>query len=120
MNIVKLSDWPTSWEISEEDLRVGKAIVEQFKLFLISGIEKGRSKRTVKKNANYLWVLGGELIRQLNENDRNRRLLAKKLILKYIDGSGGPYWRHARDEIEHSQYNSVCKQFFKFIIDNSE
>jgi hypothetical protein len=52
--------------------------------------------------AGYLWVLGGELIRQLNEDESERGLLVKDLILKYIDDSGGPYWHHARDESEHA------------------
>jgi hypothetical protein len=115
-----IDDWSTRWKISEIDLTIGQAITCQFKLFLIKCIEKGRAKRTIKMYASYLWVLGGELIRQINEDDSERNLLAKDLIFKHIDDTGGPYWRHARDETEHAQYDSVCKQFFKFMVDNSE
>ena len=115
-----IKNWPASWEISKEDLTIGQAIMEQFKLFLINRIEKGRSKRTIKRYTNYLWVLGGELIRRVNEDDTERNLIATDLILKYIDNEGGPYWRHAHDEAEHSEYDSVCKQLFKFMVDNSK
>lgn len=113
-----IDNWPAKWEIAEEDIVIGKAITEQFKLFLINRIDKGRVKKTIKNNATYLWVLGGELIRAINEDDSERQLTARELILKYVDDSGGPYWRHACDEIEHSRYDSVCKQLFKFIAAN--
>src|SRR6266545_1864155 len=95
-----IDNWPDKWEIAEEDIVIGKSITEQFKLFLIDRIDKGRAKKTIKNDATYLWVLGGELIRAINENERERQLSARELILKYIDESGGPYWRHAFDEIE--------------------
>ena len=114
-----IENWPAKWEISKQDLVIGKSIRDQLKLFLISRIEKGQSKRTIKMYSAYLWVLGGELIRQLNEDEDERSLLAKDLILKYIDDSGGPYWRHARDELEHAQYDSVCRQLFKFMTQDS-
>ena len=114
-----IENWPSRWEISKQDLAIGQSIRDQLKQFLISRIEKGRSKRTVKMYAGYLWVLGGELIRQLNEDESERGLLAKDLILKYIDDSGGLYWRHARDEVEHAQYDSVCRQLFKFMTQDS-
>ena len=110
-----IENWPARWEITKQDLVVGQPIRDQLKLFLINCIEKGRSKRTVKMYSDYLWVLGGELIRRLNEDESERVLSAKDLILKHIDSLGGPYWRHARDEFEHAQYDFVCRQFFKFI-----
>lgn len=113
-----IDNWPEKWEIAEEDILIGKSITEQFKLFLLDRIGKGRAKKTIKNDATYLWVLGGELIRSINEDDDERQLSANDLILKHIDDSGGPYWRHACDEVEHSRYDSVCKQLFKFMTTN--
>jgi hypothetical protein len=110
-----IENWPARWEIVKEDLTIGWAITEQFKLFLLDRIKKGRAKKTVKNYADFLWVLGGELIRSINENEDERQLSANDLILKYIDDSGGPYWRHANDEAGHARYDSVCKQLFKFM-----
>jgi hypothetical protein len=114
-----MNEWPFSWEIDSDDIRVGKAILEHFKAFLLDKIEKRRSKKTIKNDSNYLWALGAELISRINENDEQRRLSPKKLILHYIDDSGGPLWHHASSELEHNQYDSLCKQLFKFIKQSS-
>ena len=113
-----IDEWPNRWEIDEADVIIGQAINEYFKLFLLEKIEQGRTKKTIRITGNYLWALGGELIRQINDDESERKLSAKDLILKYVDESGGPYWRHANNELDHARYDSVCKQFFKFITEN--
>lgn len=112
-----IEEWPNRWEIDESDVIIGKAINEYFKLFLLYKIEQGRTRKTIRITGNYLWALGGELIRQINNDEKERKLAAKDLILKYVDEGGGPYWRHASSELDHAKYDSVCKQFFKFITD---
>jgi hypothetical protein len=82
-------------------------------------IQKGRAKSTIKIYAGYLWALGGELIRKINEVEDERKLSAKQLILKHISESGGPYWRHARDGLDHEKYDSVCKGLYKFMTNQS-
>jgi len=113
-----IEDWPKKWEIDEKDLIIGQAINQHFKSFLLAKIDKGRTRKTVRITSDYLWAVGGELIRKINEDEDDRKLSAKNLILKYIDEDGGPYWRHANDELDHDRYDSVCKQFFKFITSN--
>jgi len=110
-----IDEWPDSWEIDEGDIKIGYNIVAQFKPFIISLIEKKLSKKTIKIYKNYLWVLGGELIRQVNEDESERLLSAREFILKHIYGGGGPYWRHASDEQDRSKYNSVCTKLFGFM-----
>lgn len=114
-----IDSWPEEWEISRADIRIGKALNNEFKKFLVDLIEKGRAKKTIKNHASYLCALGGELIRIINEDESERCLSAKKLILKHVDDSGGPYWCHAYDESEYDRYDSVCRQFFKFFTKNT-
>jgi hypothetical protein len=110
-----INDWPEKWEIDAVDVAVGKMIVDEFKPFLIDRIKQGLSRKTIRNDACYLWVLGGEIIRQINENEEDRELSVRGLILKYVDDEGGPYWCHADDETEHRRYDAVCKRFFKYI-----
>lgn len=110
-----IDEWPDGWEIDEGDIKIGRDIVEQFRPFIISLIERDLSKKTIKIYKNYLWALGGELIRQINEDESERLLSARELILKHVYEGGGPYWRHANDEPDRSRYNSVCKRLFNFM-----
>lgn len=107
--------WPDRWAISGSDIKIGKSFNEYFKLFLVDRIEKRRAKSTIKIYARYLLALGGELIRQCNDDGSEQQLSAKDHILKYVDDSGGPYWRDAYDDFERMRYNSVCKQLYKFL-----
>ena len=108
-----INQWPEKWEIDSRDVKIGCAINEYFKLFIIDQINQGKSKKTIKNYAGYLWALGGELIRQINYYDSERKLSAKNLILKHISEIGGPYWRHAGSDEDHARYDFVCKRLFK-------
>lgn len=111
----QLSAWPHSWEIDPRDQAIGQAIVEAFMPFLISKIQQGRAKGTLNRYTRYLWVLGGELIRQVNDHEPDRQLSANALILDAISPDGGPYWHGAFDENEHDQFDSVCRMLYKFM-----
>lgn len=114
-----IDEWPEKWEIDSADVIVGKRLVDEFKPFLIHRIKQGLARKTIRNDASYLWVLGGELIRQINEDEEERQLSVRNLILKYVDDEGGPYWRHADNEDEHRKYDAVCRRFFKFITEKS-
>jgi hypothetical protein len=108
--------WPQSWAGDDKDVIVGKILLTELKRYLLHLINKGRAKVTIKKHADYLWVLGGEIIRDTNEYGVDENLSSRDLILKYVDDCGGPYWRHANSESDLKQYDSVCRQLYKFLI----
>ena len=108
--------WAESWAgFPDLDVPVGERIVAEFTPFLLALIDERRTKKTIKKYADYLWVLGGELIRRVSTDEKARKLPARTLILKHIDETGGPLWRHARDEQEHAVYDAVCRRFYQFL-----
>jgi hypothetical protein len=59
-------------------------------------IEAGRVRSTLKKHANYLWALSGEIIRDTSEVGFDKSKHSYDFVLGYVDNLGGPYWRHAR------------------------
>jgi len=111
-----IDQWPQSWAGDDKDVIVGQIILGEFKLYLLHLIAKGRAKATLKKHANYLWALGGEIIRDTNESGVNENLSSKNLVLKYINDNGGPYWRHADSESVLRQYDATCRQLYQFLI----
>ncbi len=113
-----IDQWPQSWAGFPEDVAVGKTLLAIFKDFLNQQIANGRAKSTIKRHADYLWVLGGEIIREVcNEEDHDSGSLSgKALLLHHIDEEGGPYWRDASDEQELNAYDSVCRMLYKWMI----
>ena len=113
-----MEEWSKNWAGVEIDVKIGRAIIEQFKPFVVHLFDKKLSKKTIKMYLSYLAALGGELIRQVNDNSKERKLSARELILKYVNVDGGPYWRHAYNEQDNLKYNSVCKRLFRFMTEN--
>lgn len=108
-------NWPQSWAGDDEDIVIGHKLLAEFKEYILELIVKGRTKNTVKKHANYLWVLGGEIISDTNENGIDVNLSGTEILLNYIGLSGGPYWRHAFNQSESEQFDSICRLFYKHI-----
>jgi hypothetical protein len=113
--------WPKSWAgFPDLDVPVGERMVAQMKPFLASLIAAGRTKKTVRRYADSLWVLGGEIIRRVDLNESDRRLSGRALLLKYIDETGGPLWNDARYEREHEDYDAVCRKLHQFLMDSAD
>lgn len=110
-----IDQWPQSWAGDSEDIPLGEKLLSQFKLFLLVQIDKGRAKSTLKNHSDYLWALGGEIIRNINTYNHNQNLSGRELVLKYTSEIGGPIWRHAYDENDHKKYDSVCRLLYKFM-----
>ena len=90
-----LDRWAESWAgFPKLDVPVGEKIVEEFKPFLQALGDAGYSNKTLKRYADFLWALGGEVIRHVNEEPADRKLPARELLLRHIDETGGPYWPH--------------------------
>ena len=110
-----IQSWPESWMGDDDDLPPGNLALGVFIQYLIHLMEKGRARSTVKKHGDYLWALGGEIIRDTSESGFDRNLSAIDLVLGYVDSQGGPYWRHANSEDDQQQYDSVCRSLYRFL-----
>ena len=112
---INIHEWPDSWAGFPEDIPVGQKFLPYFKLYLQKQIERSLTKKTIKNHAQYLWCLGGEIIREINYCEEDRNKTGKEILLKYIHDSGGPYWPHADNEADHQKYDSVCKRLWKLV-----
>src|SRR5207247_5312314 len=83
-----LSEWPERWMGEEKDLPPGRKLVEYFMPFLLHLAESGLSKRTIQNHIDNVWLLGGEIIRDVNENPSLRKVAAEKLVRAVIHEDG--------------------------------
>ena len=84
-----LENWPRSWMGWPKDLR-RERLVSCFRPFIEHLASSGLSPKTIRKHTDHLWLLGGEIIRDLNENPFLRRKDVVEVLLGVIDDEGGP------------------------------
>jgi hypothetical protein len=98
----------------ERDLPPGRRLVECFTLFLVDLAASGLSTRTIRKHVDNLWILGGEIIRDLNETPSLRRKDVEHLLFDVLDDEGGPLI-HNGSEDEQRSFDSTCRKFHRFL-----
>jgi len=109
-----LPDWPRSWLGLPEDLPAGQRIVAYFEPFLEHLIDLNLSRKTIHKHANNLWILGGEIIRDLNETPSLRKAPVERLIFDVLQDEG-PLLYHCDSEEELRSFESTCRKFRRFL-----
>jgi hypothetical protein len=110
-----LSEWPTIWHYEERDLIPGKEIVAVFKPFLLHLLSQGLTRKTLNLHRDNLWLLGGEIIRDLYETPKLRKRTAQELVITAIDGGEGPLLHGRASEQEQRSFDSTCKKLYRFL-----
>jgi hypothetical protein len=74
----------------EKDLPPGEELVARFRPFLEHLVSSDLSPKTIQRHVDKLWLLGGEIIRDLNQDPSLRKLPADRLLQSVIGDDGGP------------------------------
>ena len=109
-----LREWPQRWRGFPEDLPPGQNIVDCFRPFLHHLIERQLSDKTIRKHVNNLWVLGGEIIRDLNDTPSLRNAPIDALVFDAVeDGGLLPHGCDSEDALR--SFESTCRMFRRFL-----
>jgi hypothetical protein len=108
-------DCPQRWMGLPEDIPYGEEIVIIFRPFAEDLLSEGYKDKTVKKHLDNLWLLGGELIREVNMDPDLRNKEAPVLLLENIGTYGGPYCSHLEADEEFKSFDSTCRKLFNFL-----
>lgn len=115
-------EWPKDWMGIDEDLIVGNTLMMLFTPFIESLIKETLAVKTIKNHMGNLALLGSEIIRRLNDGDeKNRKLLPRKLVLEYIDDLHGPLVHHwdpndCTHEAHLKSFDATCRRLYKFLL----
>jgi hypothetical protein len=93
-----LDQWPDSWAYEPRDIPYGLRMVDCFKPFLRELLDLPLSRKTLRRHRDNIWVLGGELISQLQMDSGLRRRPIEQLLLDLIGDDGGPLLSHGQSE----------------------
>jgi hypothetical protein len=110
-----LATWPQSWCGEERDVIAGERIVALFTPFLQDLLAQGLSRKTRNLHRDNLWLLGGEIIRDINETPKLRKRPAAALIREAIENDEGPLIHGGFSEQEQRSFDSTCKRLNRFL-----
>lgn len=78
---------PRLWMGWEKDLPPGEKLVACFRPFILHLASSGFSRKTIRRYVDHLWLLGGEIIRELNQSLlRNGR---PRIVFFHLPRTGG-------------------------------
>jgi len=98
----------------EQDLEYGKDLLEIMRPFAEYLAESNLTKKTVSKHLTNLWLLGGEIIRNVSLYEEYSTSALKKLKGS-VGSDGGPYCRHINSEAEMRSFDSTCRKLHKYL-----
>ena len=97
------------------DLPPGEELVACFRPFLEHLIGSNLSPKTIQKHVDNLWLLGGEIIRDLNEDRSLRKLPVDRILHDAVGEDGGPLIHNGSEE-EQRSFDSTCRRFHRFLL----
>lgn len=100
----------------ENDLPPGEELVACFRPFLEDLVASGLSPKTIQRHVDNLWALGGEIIRNLNEDPSLRSKSIEQILDVRIDEEGGPlvYALESEEPLQRA-FDSTCRKLYRFL-----
>jgi hypothetical protein len=112
-----LESWPRSWMGWEKDLPPGEKLVACFRPFLEHLVSSNLSPKTIQKHVDNMWVLGGEIIRDLNQTPSLGKVPVERLLTDLVE-DGGPLLYHSDSEEQQRSFESTCRKFRRFLTES--
>jgi hypothetical protein len=109
-----LDTWPRSWMGLEKDLPPGEQLVACFRPFIEHLASSSLSTKTIRRHVDNLWLLGGEIIRDLNCDPSQRKVAVHKLLRDAIGADGGPLIYNGSEDAQYS-LDSTCRKLHRFL-----
>ena len=98
----------------EKDLPPGEQLLACFRSFIEHLASSTLSPKTIRKHVDNLWMLGGEIIRDLNDDPALRKVTAARLLSDAIHADGGPLIDSDSEELQRS-FDSTCRKLYRFL-----
>jgi hypothetical protein len=102
----------------EKDLPPGEQLLSLFCPFLEYLVASDLSPKTIQKHVDNMWMLGGEFIRDLNDDPPLRKHPVEQHLLKMIV-YGGPLLHHGSEDQQMS-FDSTCRKFRRFLTEKAD
>jgi len=98
----------------EKDLPPGEQLLAALRPFIEHLVSSSLSPKTIRRHVDNLWMLGGEIIRDLNYDPSLRKVAAEQLLRNVIYEDGGPLIHNGTEE-EQRSFDSTCRKLHRFL-----
>jgi hypothetical protein len=98
----------------DRDLPPGEQLLACFRPFIAHLAASNLSRKTIRRHVDNLWLLGGEIIRDLNEDPSLRKVATGRVLRKVIYEDGGPLLQNGSEE-EQRSFDSTCRKLHRFL-----
>jgi hypothetical protein len=111
-----LEGWPQSWSDDSDGIAAGERIVEFIKPFLRHLLAAGLATKTLRRHRDHLWMLGGEVIHRLEDDDSLRAFNIDPPSALLVEEDGGPLiWPHI-SESQQEAFDATCRKFYRYLV----
>ena len=86
-----------------------------FTAFFLDLLAQGLPRKTRNLHRDNLWLLGGEIIRDINETPKLRTRPVGELVREVIANDEGPLIHGGLSEQEQRSFDSTCKKLNRFL-----
>jgi hypothetical protein len=97
----------------ENDLPPGEQLLALFRPFLVQLAASDLSPKTIQKHVDNVWALGGEFIRELQNDSSLRKKPVDRILLRMIE-YGGPLLCQGSED-EQRSFDSTCRKLRRFL-----
>lgn len=110
-----IDGWTRSWADEEIDITPGRKIVEYLKPFLLYLLTTKLTPKTLRRHRDHMWMLGGEVIRRLNDDPSLRRKPVEKVTFDLLEEEGGPLIWPQITELQQNAFDASCRKLYRFL-----
>lgn len=109
-----MDQWPDSWAGVADDKPFGAGLVAEFRPFVAHLQTLSLSRKTVRCHLDNLWIIGGEIIRQLNYEPALRKNTPRQLLLDTVAGGEAPLVARA-SEADQLAFDATARRLLRFL-----
>ena len=110
-----LQSWPQRWRYQHADIALGERLVECFTPFLVHLLGQELSPKTFKRHRDHLWMLGGEIIRRLQDQPHQQQSPAQAIVLESIDPECGPLIWPRITQQQQDSFDATCRKLYQYL-----
>jgi hypothetical protein len=109
-----MEHWPVSWGGVAEDKPFGAGLVAELRPFVTHLQTLGLAPKTVHRHLDNLWVIGGEILRRLNDDPQLRNTSPRQLLLDTVADGEAPFVADA-SEADQRSFDATACRLLRFI-----